>query len=244
MANRLLFPADRTAFQYTEPGQPILVPPVSAITVYADKQCTVLADIRRLDGAVIANSTIYTDTAGLLPEFFGPNSADTRLWALPLVQGRDVQSYPLDANYGIRIDALAAQVESIPIPGGEEGDLANTVLHGDHPPTGLDGIDGDFYIDDDAWVIYGPKAGAIWPAGVSLVGPPGAPGTEAEAGAYTHAQFFPETIWEIAHPLSFIPSVTVVDSAGSVVFGDVQVLSPSRIQVRFSAPFSGSAFLS
>lgn len=244
MASRLLFPADRTAFQYTAPGQPILVPPISAITVYTNKGATVLADIRRLDGAAIANSTVYTDEAGLLPEFFGPDATSTRLWAVPLVQGRNVMPYPLDANYGTRIDALSAQVNSIPIPGGgTSGGGANTVLHGDAPPAGYDGMDGDFYIDDLGWKIYGPKANGIWPQGVSLIGPPGPP-APATSGAYTHSQFAPDTLWDITHPLPFVPSVTVVDSSGAVVTGDVQVLSPSHLQVRFSAPFSGSAFLS
>jgi hypothetical protein len=34
-------------------------------------------------------------------------------------------------------------------------------------------VDGDFYIDTVAHMIYGPKASSAWPSGTSLVGPAG-----------------------------------------------------------------------
>jgi hypothetical protein len=34
-------------------------------------------------------------------------------------------------------------------------------------------VNGDFYIDTSAWTIYGPKTGAGWGVGTSLVGPAG-----------------------------------------------------------------------
>ena len=44
-------------------------------------------------------------------------------------------------------------------------------------------MNGDFYIRTSTNVIYGPKAGGVWPAGVSLVGPQGATGATGSAGA-------------------------------------------------------------
>ena len=48
-----------------------------------------------------------------------------------------------------------------------------TLRYGSGAPGGGVGNDGDFYIDTVAYLIYGPKAGGVWPAGVSLVGPAG-----------------------------------------------------------------------
>lgn len=49
--------------------------------------------------------------------------------------------------------------------------------------------------------------------------------------------------WDITHDLGKYPSVTVVDSSGNEVVGDVQYMSVSRVVVTFSAPFSGTAYL-
>lgn len=43
------------------------------------------------------------------------------------------------------------------------------------PAAGL-GQDGDYAIDPAAWMIYGPKAVGVWPAGTSMRGPQGIPG--------------------------------------------------------------------
>ena len=67
-------------------------------------------------------------------------------------------------------------------PQGPPGAGLNSLLHGIIPPGGGDGTDGDFYIDDVAWMIYGPKAGGAWPAGVSIIGPTGAAGGAGAAG--------------------------------------------------------------
>lgn len=49
--------------------------------------------------------------------------------------------------------------------------------------------------------------------------------------------------WLIVHDLDKYPSVTVVDSAGSVVVGDIEYISKNTIKVTFGAPFSGKAYL-
>lgn len=63
------------------------------------------------------------------------------------------------------------------------------------------------------------------------------------ARRYVHAQGTASSTWTITHPLGGRPSITIVDSAGTVVFGEVQYLSNTQIQVLFSAPFSGFAYL-
>ena len=49
--------------------------------------------------------------------------------------------------------------------------------------------------------------------------------------------------WVITHALGGKPQVTIVDSAGTLVFGEVQYIDNTRITVLFSAAFSGKAYL-
>ncbi len=60
---------------------------------------------------------------------------------------------------------------------------------------------------------------------------------------HVHEQGQASTTWLINHTLGGKPSVTVVDSADTHVFGEVQYLSNSQVQVTFSAAFSGKAYL-
>lgn len=61
--------------------------------------------------------------------------------------------------------------------------------------------------------------------------------------SFKFEQSRPESVWVIDHPLGGYPSVTVVDTAGTTVFGRVDYVSPSSVRVEFSAPVAGSAFL-
>ena len=63
---------------------------------------------------------------------------------------------------------------------GAAGDT-NTVWSGEGAPSGTLGSSGDFYIDDAAWLVYGPKNGS-WPAGTNMVGPEGVQGPPGVAG--------------------------------------------------------------
>jgi hypothetical protein len=49
--------------------------------------------------------------------------------------------------------------------------------------------------------------------------------------------------WFIQHNLGKFPSVTVKDSSGHQVFGDVNHLDANSLVVSFSAPFAGDAYL-
>jgi hypothetical protein len=60
---------------------------------------------------------------------------------------------------------------------------------------------------------------------------------------YIHVQSIASTTWNITHNLNKFASVTVVDSADNVVYGNVQYISMTQIQVTFSAAFGGKAYL-
>lgn len=60
---------------------------------------------------------------------------------------------------------------------------------------------------------------------------------------YMHEQASASAVWTILHVLGKYPSVTIVDSAGDEVEGSVNHISTSTLEVTFSAPFSGRAYL-
>lgn len=60
---------------------------------------------------------------------------------------------------------------------------------------------------------------------------------------YKHIQSTAEKEWTILHNLNKYPNVSVIDTGGSQVYGDVKYLDENTIQLKFSYPFSGTAFL-
>ena len=62
-------------------------------------------------------------------------------------------------------------------------------------------------------------------------------------GRHIHTQATPSTTWTINHALGGYPTVSVVDSAKTVVYGETTYISTSQIVVNFSSAFSGSAYL-
>jgi len=60
---------------------------------------------------------------------------------------------------------------------------------------------------------------------------------------YEHNQLVPLAVWVIEHKLGKYPSVTVVDSAGTVVFGDIFYDSEDQVTITFGNGFSGKAYL-
>jgi hypothetical protein len=70
-----------------------------------------------------------------------------------------------------------------------------------------------------------------------------ASGTSGNAGYYLFTQSSPSSTWTITHDLGIFPAVTIVDSALTEVEGSVTYIDLNNIQVTFSAPFSGWAYL-
>lgn len=74
-------------------------------------------------------------------------------------------------------------------------------------------------------------------------GPQGASGV-TQIIAYVFNQNTPSTTWTIVHGLDFVPNITVVDSAGSVVEGDYSYPNENTVIATFSGAFAGKAYLS
>lgn len=60
---------------------------------------------------------------------------------------------------------------------------------------------------------------------------------------FVYIQSSASNVWEITHNLNKYPSVTVVDSAGSVVVGEVLYNNTNKVTITFIGAFSGKAYL-
>lgn len=60
---------------------------------------------------------------------------------------------------------------------------------------------------------------------------------------YTHIQDAAAAVWTITHNLGYHPQVTIVDSAGSEVMGDIAYLDINTVRATFGGAFAGRAYL-
>ena len=60
---------------------------------------------------------------------------------------------------------------------------------------------------------------------------------------YLHDQGVVSAVWTISHSLGKYPSVSVVDTANQIVFGEIEYVDTNNIIITFNAAFSGSAYL-
>lgn len=74
-------------------------------------------------------------------------------------------------------------------------------------------------------------------------GDPGIPGDE-QVRSYAFSQGTPTTTWHIEHGLGFYPNITVVDSAGTIVEGSIRYIDLNIVEIDFTWPFGGVAYLS
>ena len=62
--------------------------------------------------------------------------------------------------------------------------------------------------------------------------------------SYDHMQGAASSSWSITHNLGFKPNVTVIDSAGNIVEGEIAYTNSNSLTVSFQSAFSGYAYLS
>ena len=60
---------------------------------------------------------------------------------------------------------------------------------------------------------------------------------------FIHDQIATSSTWVVNHTLDKFPSVSVVDTGGNLVMGDVEYISTSQLKIYFSYEFSGKAYL-
>jgi hypothetical protein len=78
------------------------------------------------------------------------------------------------------------------------------------------------------------------------VGPQGPQGPKGDTAiaSYAHTQNTTSNSWHIVHNLGFKPNVTVVDSAGTIVEGEITYTNLNEITISFITAFTGYAYLS
>jgi len=60
---------------------------------------------------------------------------------------------------------------------------------------------------------------------------------------FVYNQNVASAVWNIEHNLNKFPSVTVADSAGTIVIGEIKHNNENNLTLTFSAAFSGVAYL-
>jgi hypothetical protein len=60
---------------------------------------------------------------------------------------------------------------------------------------------------------------------------------------FTYNQVFPSSQWTVQHDLGKFPSVSVADSAGSIVMGQVEYIDENSLILTFVSAFAGVAYL-
>jgi Chaperone of endosialidase len=106
-----------------------------------------------------------------------------------IVNGDDVSLATSDSSVIVVLDSEIEVIQTMeqgpPGPKGDKGDKGNpgnTILYGATDPTPVVGVDGNFYINTTTHFMFGPRANGFWPAGTSLVGPPGPQGPQGIQG--------------------------------------------------------------
>jgi hypothetical protein len=98
--------------------------------------------------------------------------------------------------------------------------------------------------DDEVWVgpLAPPLTYELW-VDTDAVTPPPEPGGGGIPN-YVHHQTVPAATWTISHNLGWYPNVTVFDSAGATVEGDITQVNTNQMTILFSGAFTGVAYLS
>lgn len=68
-------------------------------------------------------------------------------------------------------------------PKGERGENGNSIRSGNGIPSSELGVNGDYYVNNSAKTIYGPKTGGAWGTATSLVGEKGTTGLTGSEGS-------------------------------------------------------------
>ena len=132
---------------------------------------------------------------------------------------------------------LTEQISNVEIgTSGPQGPRGTSLLNGVGAPSPSTGINGDFYLNTSNMNLYGPKTNSGWGSPTDLVG-------SQELG-YVHIQEVASATWNITHGLGFVPNITVVDTAGTVVEGSYNYPNSNTVILTFVGGFSGRAYLS
>jgi hypothetical protein len=121
---------------------------------------------------------------------------------------------------------------------GAKGDPGTSILTGPGFPSNLMGRVGDLWVDTNTKTVYGPKTNTGWPNQVLF------DGFNRDLLGQVFNVGSPATVWEIQHNLGYNPNATCIDSAGTVIEGDISYPNENLIVISFIGAVSGKAYLS
>jgi hypothetical protein len=94
-------------------------------------------------------------------------------------------------------------------------------------------------------IVHPSQNTVIVTGGKGEKGEDGAPGAAGSAPqSYVHEQVDPSAVWIINHGLGFYPNVTVIDSGGNEVAGDITYVDLDHLIDTFVSSFGGNAYCS
>lgn len=97
------------------------------------------------------------------------------------------------------------------------------------------------------YVVTGDNAIYRWDSvseGYRIIKTSGTGETESVVcSTYVHKQTTAAIQWDIYHNLDKYPSVTIVDSAGTQVYGDISYVDSNHLIITFTSEFGGRAYL-
>lgn len=128
-------------------------------------------------------------------------------------------------------------------PQGIQGDKGDPGDQGPQGDAGLNGSDGQPGVNGSTGSTgaTGAKGDKGDTGATGATGPQGDPGVSDKNFYYT--QGVANSVWSITHNLGKYPSVVIIDSAGSVVIGDINYANTNTLTVTFNASFAGTATL-
>lgn len=116
------------------------------------------------------------------------------------------------------------------------GATGTSILTGTVPPTSGVGVDGNFYLDSTAHILYGPKTSGTWPT--ALVS-----GTTTSEQTFSFASAL--SVWSCVHNLGeWSVDVETKDGTGAEVFGDLDFVSANQVDIHWYSPMTGTARVS
>lgn len=121
---------------------------------------------------------------------------------------------------------------------GQKGDPGTQILSGPGMPSSLVGKVGDMWLNTTTKIIYGPKSNTGWPT------EPLFEGFNTSLLGQVFNISTPASVWEINHNLGYNPNATCIDTAGTVIEGEISYPNENTIVLRFIGAVSGKAYLS
>lgn len=93
---------------------------------------------------------------------------------------------------------------------------------------------GEFYVEDSQFDVDYTKNV------VTIIGNGSGTGDDA---TFVFNQHTPSSTWKITHNMNKFPSVSIVDSGGNIIIGNIFYIDRNNIELTFNGSFSGSVYL-